>query len=82
MDQMIARPKAEGKCVVLLSVDRARKTQVTVSYRRRGFVYLPSLNSLYLPRDAADCNFLIGHARSDQPSVSGPSNRDAATYQG
>ena len=52
IDDMIARLKAEGTAVVLLSVDRARNIQVNVSYRSREFVYLPSLDSLYLPRDA------------------------------
>ncbi|WP_246693889.1 glycosyltransferase, partial [Methylobacterium sp. WL18] len=52
IDDMIARLKAEGVAVVLLSVDRARNIQVNVSYRSREFVYLPSLDSLYLPRDA------------------------------
>ena len=52
IDDMIARLKAEGTAVVLLSVDRARNIQVNVSYRSREFVYLPNLDSLYLPRDA------------------------------
>ncbi|SFJ58156.1 glycosyltransferase, partial [Methylobacterium brachiatum] len=52
IDDMIARLKREGTAVVLLSVDRARNIQVNVSYRSREFVYLPSLDSLYLPRDA------------------------------
>ncbi|CAA2160582.1 hypothetical protein MBRA_05738 [Methylobacterium brachiatum] len=52
IDDMIARLKREGTAVVLLSVDRARNSQVNVSYRSREFVYLPSLDSLYLPRDA------------------------------
>lgn len=51
IDDMIARLKAEGTSVVLLSVDRDRNSQVNVSYRSREFVYLPSLDSLYLPRD-------------------------------
>ncbi|MHC2107084.1 glycosyltransferase [Methylobacterium sp. CM6246] len=52
IDDMIARLKEEGTAVVLLSVDRARNIQVNVSYRSREFVYLPNLDSLYLPRDA------------------------------
>ncbi|MGU3588741.1 glycosyltransferase [Methylobacterium brachiatum] len=52
IDDMIARLKREGTAVVLLSVDRTRNIQVNVSYRSREFVYLPSLDSLYLPRDA------------------------------
>ncbi|MCJ2126334.1 glycosyltransferase, partial [Methylobacterium sp. J-077] len=52
IDDMIARLEAEGVAVVLLSVDRARNIQVDVSYRSSEFLYLPSLDSLYLPRDA------------------------------
>ncbi|MDP4005511.1 glycosyltransferase, partial [Methylobacterium sp. NEAU K] len=52
IDDMIARLKDEGVSVVLLSVDRDRNIQINVSYRSREFLYLPSLDSLYLPRDA------------------------------
>ena len=52
IDDMIAQARAEGASVVLLQIDRTRNLQVHVSYRSAEFLYLPNLDSLYLPRDA------------------------------
>ena len=52
VEDMVARLTGEGASVVLLSIDRARDLRIDVSYRGRTFLYLPSLESLHLPRDA------------------------------
>ncbi|MHB2207718.1 glycosyltransferase [Methylobacterium sp. CM6257] len=54
IDDMIAQARAEGLSVVLLQIDRTRNLQVHVSYRSPEFLYLPNLDSLYLPRDAEE----------------------------
>jgi glycosyltransferase involved in cell wall biosynthesis len=54
IDDMIAQARAEGLSVVLLQIDRSRNLQVHVSYRSPEFLYLPNLDSLYLPRDAEE----------------------------
>ncbi|MGU3666173.1 glycosyltransferase, partial [Methylobacterium sp. A49B] len=54
IDDMIAQARAEGLSVVLLQIDRTRNLEVHVSYRSPEFLYLPNLDSLYLPRDAAE----------------------------
>jgi hypothetical protein len=54
IDDMIAKARAEGVSVVLLQIDRTRNLEVHVAYRSAEFLYLPNLDSLYLPRDAAE----------------------------
>ncbi|MGT2478427.1 hypothetical protein ACU4GR_04900 [Methylobacterium oryzae CBMB20] len=51
---MVAQARAEGLSVVLLQIDRTRNLEVHVAYRGPEFLYLPNLDSLYLPRDAAE----------------------------
>ena len=60
IEDMIARLQGEGTSVVLLSIDRARSLQINVSYRSGEYVYLPTLESLYLPRDAAEIAEFVG----------------------
>ncbi|MCJ2022343.1 glycosyltransferase, partial [Methylobacterium sp. E-065] len=52
LDDLIAQARAEGTPVVLLQIDRTRNLAVHVAYRGAAFLYLPNLDSLYLPRDA------------------------------
>ncbi|WP_426315281.1 glycosyltransferase [Methylobacterium fujisawaense] len=52
IDDMVAQARAEGLSVVLLQIDRTRNLEVHVAYRSPEFLYLPNLDSLYLPRDA------------------------------
>ncbi|MGU3662493.1 glycosyltransferase, partial [Methylobacterium fujisawaense] len=52
IDDMVAQARAEGLSVVLLQIDRTRNLEVHVAYRSPAFLYLPNLDSLYLPRDA------------------------------
>ncbi|EIZ86473.1 glycosyl transferase family protein [Methylobacterium sp. GXF4] len=54
IEDVIARLQGEGTSVVLLSVDRDRNLRINVSYRSGEYLYLPNLESLYLPRDAAE----------------------------
>ncbi|KAA0106193.1 glycosyltransferase, partial [Methylobacterium sp. P1-11] len=60
IDDMIAQARAEGLSVVLLQIDRTRNLEVHVSYRSPEFLYLPNLDSLYLPRDAAELADFVG----------------------
>ncbi|SEP41020.1 Glycosyltransferase involved in cell wall bisynthesis, partial [Methylobacterium sp. UNC300MFChir4.1] len=60
IDDMVAQAWAEGLSVVLLQIDRTRNLEVHVSYRGPEFLYLPNLDSLYLPRDAAELAEFVG----------------------
>uniref|UniRef100_UPI0005B2DEE0 glycosyltransferase n=1 Tax=Methylobacterium sp. B34 TaxID=95563 RepID=UPI0005B2DEE0 len=60
IDDMVAQARAEGLSVVLLQIDRTRNLEVHVSYRGPEFLYLPNLDSLYLPRDAAELAEFVG----------------------
>uniref|UniRef100_UPI0003784DE4 glycosyltransferase n=1 Tax=Methylobacterium sp. 285MFTsu5.1 TaxID=1172187 RepID=UPI0003784DE4 len=60
IDDMVALARAEGLSVVLLQIDRTRNLEVHVSYRGPEFLYLPNLDSLYLPRDAAELADFVG----------------------
>ncbi|SDA35576.1 Glycosyl transferase 4-like domain-containing protein, partial [Methylobacterium sp. UNC378MF] len=60
IDDMIAQARAEGLSVVLLQIDRTRNLEVHVAYRSPEFLYLPNLDSLYLPRDAAELADFVG----------------------
>ncbi|MBP2493705.1 MULTISPECIES: glycosyltransferase [Methylobacterium] len=60
IDDMVAQARAEGLSVVLLQIDRTRNLEVHVSYRGPEFLYLPNLDSLYLPRDAAELADFVG----------------------
>ncbi len=59
IDDMIAKARAEGRSVVLLQIDRTRNLEVHVAYRSAEFLYLPNLDSLYLPRDAAELSAFV-----------------------
>ncbi|MCJ2063827.1 glycosyltransferase, partial [Methylobacterium sp. J-088] len=52
LDDLIAQARSEGTPVVLLQIDRTRNLELHVAYRGAEFLYLPNLDSLYLPRDA------------------------------
>ncbi|UIY44786.1 glycosyltransferase [Methylobacterium radiotolerans] len=60
IDDMVAQARAEGLSVVLLQIDRTRNLELHVSYRGPEFLYLPNLDSLYLPRDAAELADFVG----------------------
>ncbi|MEE7493289.1 hypothetical protein MOTC310_23645 [Methylobacterium oryzae] len=60
IDDMVAQARAEGLSVVLLQIDRTRNLEVHVAYRGPEFLYLPNLDSLYLPRDAAELADFVG----------------------
>ncbi|MCJ2136756.1 glycosyltransferase [Methylobacterium sp. J-026] len=60
IEDMIARLQGEGTSVVLLSVDRDRNLQINVSYRSGDLLYLPTVESLYLPHDEAQIAEFLG----------------------
>ncbi|MCJ2068979.1 glycosyltransferase [Methylobacterium sp. J-030] len=60
IEDVIARLQGEGAHVVLFSIDRKRNIQINVSNRSGDYLYLPTLETLYLPRDAAQIAEFLG----------------------
>ncbi|MDP4025838.1 glycosyltransferase [Methylobacterium sp. NEAU 140] len=60
IEDVINRLLGQGAHVVLLSIDRKRNIQINVSNRSGDYLYLPTLESLYLPRDEAEIAEFLG----------------------